>query len=311
MPEAKTDDTTIEDDPKEVSGIPPTLDQVHQMNQAKLEGEDANENQGNEDDDASGAEDDTADGSNDGDDADDASGDAGEAEPTEPTEDKGEPATPEPPAVAATVDSDITQKGEGKIPIKDAEGKTYYFNNRDEVPEDFEPANYKALMDASTLFARKETKDEAAQVANEAREREDVMAADTKARTEAMQKSWQEDITKMTTAGILPKDTKKNEAAADEVYAYIESEMKTGNIITSFSQAYKGMMYDREQAKRVEDQKKIDEDKKKRGGMVQSGSGGTGTPVTGARGNRVIEAPPVGAGLDAVHRRAVEQLETS
>lgn len=328
-PDSDADDNkNVEDDPKdpkEVSGIPPTLDQVHSMSQAKVEEEDADE--------ASNTDDD-----NDADDPDGAAGtkkpavvDDGESGDEEVPEDDAEgeddatvdldaggagdsvPVVPDavtPPVAdkaAPELDADTAKPGAGKIAIKDAEGKTFYFNNRDEMPEDFEPENYKALMNAASLFAKKEIADEAAAADAEAKAKADAEVAETKARTDAMQAEWERDADDLSSAGFLPKEPKKLEAAKSEVYTYIEDELKKGNVISNFKQAYKSMMYDKEQAKKEADQKKIDQAKKDRGAIVQSGSS-SGAPSGGSTRGKVLEAPPSGVGLDAVHNRAIEQL---
>lgn len=310
--DSTVDDTNknVEDDPKEVSGVAPTLDQVHQINQAKVEEEDA-KNEDNADDskdkadDTAGDDDSNVDDTSDTDDSTDGDDEATDTPPETPSVDK--PETPAPTEPAAQLDSDTSKPGEGKIAIKDAEGKTSYFNSRDEMPEDFEPASYKALMDAAAQFAKKETADEQAAAEAKVKAEADAEVAEAKKRTDALQVEWDKDATDLTSIGFLPKDPKKNEAAKNEVYDYIEKELKDGNIITSFKQAYKSMMYDKEQAKSEEAQKKIDQTKKDRGAMVQGGNG-PGTASSGSTRGKVIEAPPQGVGLDAVHARAIEQL---
>lgn len=291
MADAK-EDKTVEDDQKEVSGVAPTLDEVHAMNQAKVEAEDGDESAKDKDDGegAESAEDE------------DAKDDEDVVEESEKPEVK-EPVKPEPPAEATDEpDLDITKNVKGKVAIKNTEGKVFYFNNLDEVPDDFEPASYKALMTGTTALLQKKQHDEAAAKDAETKVQTDANAAATK----AMQEDWEKDAADLTSVGFLPKGD-KNEAAKTEVYNYIESEMKKGNIITSFKQAYKNMMFDKQQEVDKEKQKELDDAKKKRGSIVQGG-GGSDAGTTNNRGGRVFEAPPTGVGLDAVHARALNSL---
>lgn len=317
MSEADTDDENknVEDDskdPKEVSGVAPTLDQVHQLTQRQLEEEAENEA---DDNDSSEEDEEEVDDEQEGDEAGGGSGDddeAGDDEGKEPVVPEPKPVAPQDDSNAKSapeLDSDTSKPGKDKVAIKDAEGKTHYFNNRSEVPMDFEPASYKELMDASATFTRKEIKDEETTAKNEADAADAAEKEETKKRTEAMQVEWERDFADLTSSGLIPKDATKNEAAKQEVYDYIAAELAKNNVITNVKQAYKSMMYDKQQAEREDEQKKTNEAKKKRGGVVQpggNGAGGSGTAVRG--GGKVFEAPPPGVGLDAVHNRAVEQL---
>lgn len=317
-------DDTVQDDPIDVnkSGTAPSLDQVHQLNQAHVEAEDdaAAEEAGDDAGDDAGAagdEDDAGAGDDAGDDdagaGDDDAG-AG-ADDTPPAPVVPEPVTPPatPPETPAAPDTDITKNGDGKVAIKDADGNTFYFNNLDEVPEDFEPASYKSLMVGTKALLVKEQNDD--QAAKDAKVSEE-QAAHLKA-TEDMQNGWEADATSMVRAGTLPNEPKKLEAVKNKVYDYIESELQTyqktngaeGSIQTSFSTAYKNMMYDEQQAANATKQQEINDAKKKRGGIVQGGSGADAAPPTAPRGGgRIIEAPPSGVGLDAVHAKATSQL---
>jgi hypothetical protein len=307
-------DDVVQDDPAEPAGAPPSLDQVHTINQAQVEKEDEDAAE-EEDQDADAGDDDTTDGDGSG----EGDGDADAGSDTEGTDDQDAgdsddegagsdnntdtpPAkTPEP---TTQLDSDISKNGEGKVAIKDAEGKTFYFNNLDEVPDDFEPASYKSLMIGTKALMEKEQNDKKAEADRAA---DEVKQAHIEA-TQKMQDSWESDASELVRSGAFPNDPKKLEAAKSEVYDYIESELKKGNVITSFNQAYKSMMYDKQQQDNKDKQKEIDDAKKKRGGIVQSGSGANASDTKGARGNKVIEAPPAGVGLDAVHARAISTL---
>lgn len=296
-------DDTVEDDPVEVTGVAPTLDQVHQMNQSKVEQEDADE----EDLSGDNADDTTED---DEDESGAAGGDSEDDSEGEPVVTTPEPVVDKPvetPAAAAddtTLDTDITKNVKGKVAIKDAEGNTAYFNNLDEVPDDFEPASYKALMVGTKALLQKE-QDDAAAAKDAQTSAEQAAHLDA---TNKLQESWESDASALVQKGLLPNEPSKLASAKEEVYAYIESEMKKGNIITSFNQAYKSLMYDKQQAKAEEDQKNLNDAKKKRGAIVQGGSGGDSGGSSNTRGNKVIEAPPTGVGLDAVHARAIASL---
>lgn len=305
---ANKDEVVVDDkDPKEVSGIPPTLDQVHEITQRKLEDEDAEQVDDDKSEDKD--EDPTDDDKPDVDEDDEPTGDedspvADEDEPDKKSDELPAPTTPEDSSsTTPQLDTDITKNAQNKVAIEGLDGKTYYFNNIAEVPDDFEPATYKKLMVGIDALNDKKVKDQA----DQAKADEDAIVADNKKRADDMQVSWEKDADVLTSAGFLPKDAVKNAAAKEEVYDYMEAEMKKGNVITNFTQAYKAMMFDKEQEQKVEEQKKINDAKKKRGGTVQAGSGGAQSTGGGNRG-KVIEAPPSGAGLDAVHNAAIRDL---
>jgi len=295
-------DDAAQDDQKDKPAVAPNLDQVHALSQAKVEEEDANAEVSTGDDDESGADDD---GNN------DATDDSDKADDTTSTDTKNreEPDDLGTDTEVTKVDKpavelDIEKNGEGKVAIKSADGKTYYFNGFSEIPEDFEPATYKELMRGVDALRDKRHKDEQAAAEAEKKETEEQH----KKATEAMQKSWDADATALVEAGVLPKEAAKLEKAKGEVYDYIEKEMKAGNIITSFKQAYKGMMYDRQQEAEAKRVKELNDAKKKRGAIVQGGSGGSDGDGKPQPRSRVIEAPPTGLSLDAIHNRAINSL---
>lgn len=300
MPTTVIDDTN-KDEAVEVKGQAPTLDEVHARNQAKVEAEDAaNENTADNEDDADSQGSDAGDAGTDDDaDADAATGDDDAGTVTVETT---PPVTvaPDKPAV----ELDIEKNGPGKVAIKDSLGKTWYFNNTDEVPDDFEPASYKALMVGNKALWQKEQSD-AKQAADE-KEKEafDARAAESKRLVD----NWTTESEQLASTGLLPKDAAKRQAVENEVYEYMESEMKKGNIISSFTQAFKALAFDKQQEADNKRQKEINDAKKKRGSIVQGGSGADKVTTTGRGGGRMIEAPPSGASLDAVHQRAISQL---
>lgn len=301
------DDDTIQDDPT-VSPVAPSLDQVHAIEQNRVEGEDEVEQEAadavaanDEDDDA---DDNSGDESGDGQ-ADSEQDDSGDGDVGDEDDDTVPPVVTPPAPIESTdeLNSDITKNGPGKVAIRDSEGNTLYFNNLDEVPDTFDPASYKALMVGTKALYDKEVKDNQriAEVQAEAERDANV------ARAKVLEDSWVTDAKELTNSGVLPKGD-KNAAAVEEVYSYIESEMKKGNIITSFKQAYKQMAYDKLQTESSDKQKEIDDVKKKRGGIVQSGGGGS-EPSPSQRGpGKIIEAPPQGAGLDAIHSNVLRSL---
>lgn len=297
MPEPE--DTVIED--QKTPTVTPTLDQIHAISQAKVEEEDEN--------DATTIDED----STEGDDSDeDVSTDTGDTDAEEDTStDVKEDVLDERPASRTAdiaestteLDEDITQKGKDKVAVKDINGTTFYFNNLSQVPKDFEPVSYAEMMVATGQLIRKEDRDiKAAEDAQTRAQQEAHAEATTK-----LQEAWEIDAGKLVNAGALPKDPTKLEAAKAEVYDYIEKEMKDGNIITSFTQAFKGLQYDKQQEAQAKKQKDLNDAKKKRGSIVQGGGGGGDTDGPSRR-TKVIEAPPSGVGLDRIHQRALESL---
>lgn len=322
-----------QDDPQEVTGqVPPTLDQVHALNQSKVESDDADAPADDDaaDDDANTGDDDAATGTSDDagdsdsdadddaagdDDSDDdaAAGDDDAADDLSPAT-NDEPETPDAPAETPTKDTDIEKPGDGKVQIMDAAGKKFYFNDLDEIPEDFEPASYKELMRGTKDLLRKEESDvKAAEQATADAE----VAANKKAAND-MQDSWEAEASVLTTNGTFPNEPAKLQAAKEEVYGYMESELqkfnktggKEGGVYTSFTQAYKAMKFDQAEVARAKAAKDTSDTKKKRAAMVQGGGGGGGNPTGGNKTNRgrIIEAPPQGAGLDAVHNHIKNTL---
>lgn len=230
---------------------------------------------------AEGDDDDKADEDDDQDDADDA-------KDKDTTRDKPAP----------ELDTDITKPGEGKIAVKDTDGTTYYLNNAEELPDDFEPENYKQFAIATQKLWVK-AQDDAQDKADA--EKQAVIEANAAA-VKSIQDNWESDITRLTDSGVLPKDETERQAVVDGVWGYMKAELKKGITIDSWEQAYKAYSFDQRQAKDVEEQKKIDAEKKRRGGMVQGGNAPAGGKT------KTIEGPPMGVGLDRVHERTLAQL---
>jgi hypothetical protein len=318
MPKQEGDDAGADDDKK--TGPAPTLEQVHDIESSRLE-DDGGDDGASETKKAEGEEDgaagtDAGDEGKDTDDDEDKGGadDGKDSADDDQDEDKapasgddgGRLPDTKPAESTAELNTDIKKPGEGKVAIKNADGETFYFNSTEEVPDDFEPVSYKALMEGTKALMRKEDSD--AQAAKDADEQR--LADESAKRAKDMQDSWDKDVKTLTDDGVFPKDPKENEAMQGEVLDYISDQLKKGRVLTDFSQAYKAMMYDKEQVEKKTETKKKNDTKSKRGSVVQGGSGGSGesNQATGRGGGRVLEAPPSGAGLDAVHQRATADL---
>lgn len=319
---AATDTNENDQDGESANAIPPTLDQIHSVEQARVEQEDADadtDGDDNTDENKEDAEADSSDGAKTDTDGSDNGASVGDDDANDDNDDNGakskstdgatdtraddKTTTPSEPTTPL-VNPDITQNAEGKVAIEDAEGKTFYFNNLDELPNDFEPATYKGWMVATKALLRKEDTD----LANKTKADEAAAQGVQRERAEALEKSWDIDAADLTSAGLFPKDETKNLAAREEVLNYMEAEMKKGNTISSFKQAFKAMSFDKEQAAKAEAQKQEDGAKKKRGGVVQPGSGGSTAPPATNRGGKVIQGPPSGATLDQVHTHVTSDL---
>lgn len=284
----------ILNDNEEAVVAPVDLDRVHELTTQKLEAEVVDEpDEPKELDDAPKDEEPKDE------DKDTGTGDDG----TKDDEDKDdEPDEVVPPVVAKVdevvpdepiIDTDITKDGTGKISVVDSEGNTFYFNNMNEVPDDFEPESYKAWGVFTSNMAIKVQSD-----AKAAEERQIAQnAKQQQAEIDAVTESWDKDIDVLTKGGVLPADKKERETAIGDTYAYIASKLGDGIVIDSFAEAHKAMMYDRHQeqiAKEKEAKAKI---VKEKGAKILSGTGGiSGKPKS-------PEALPVGTSLDAVHAR--------
>lgn len=201
-----------------------------------------------------------------------------------------EPPKPVAPEPTPELNTDTTKNAAGKIAVKDSDGTTHYFNNLDEVPDDFEPATYKEWGKAVQDFADKRQSDRAAD--NERKIADNAKAQ--QAEIDQVTEDWQKDIASMTKSGALPADEKTRETEVGDVYAYISKQLSKGKIIDSFEEAHKAMKYEEWQAKEKVKAEKLKKDK---GSVVMSGSGGSsGKP-------KAIDPLPAGIGLDAVHAR--------
>jgi len=295
----------LEDNDKIEENPPVDLDRVHEQTVNELEAETAHANEEDEskDDDSVTPENEQ----------DDSGNDAGKPDNDEAGEgEEGDDTTTVPPEVAPTVeapqpkvetpapvvepvlDTDITKNGNGKIGIKDSEGNQYYFNNMDELPDDFEPESYKAFGVFNSQMAVKAQSD--ARVAEEQRARKD--AETQQAEIDEVTQRWDKEIEVLTKGGVLPTDEKEREAEVGDTYAYIAKNLSDGVVIDSFAAANKAMKFDREQEAKAKANKAKAEATKKRGSMVMGGGGGTPSGT-----KKETEPLPAGTSLDAVHAK--------
>jgi hypothetical protein len=288
-----------------VAGNIPSLDEVHDRTLDKLESEDEGDDSSKEDNNSdtddsdddsedSGDSDADSDSDTDGknDDGDEKSGSADSDDKSSSSEADSK-STPE-------LNTDIEKPGEGKVAIKGFDGKTYYFNSVDEVPDDFEPENYKSLMIGFDQLRDKKEADHQAAKAAATKEHNERVAA----RTKELEDSWDSDIDSLTKAKVLPADTKERQAIIDGVFDYMDKALEGGKPIDNFATAYKAYMYDKQQEENAKRDDKVKDAKKDRGSIVQDG--GTKAPASGK--NKVISGPPPGVSLDQVHERALGSL---
>jgi len=288
-----------------------TLAQVHEKTVIELENEESKEGDEKDGDDKkdedAGSDADKGDDAGDGgsdDEADGGKGDSDDAsgsddEPAKPVEPKraedGDKSAPE-------LDTDTTKNAKGKVSVKDFEGKTHYFNDLEEVPDDFEPSSYKEWGRAVQKFtdsAQTSRKDAAdAEVKKEDDERT--------ARVQAIQADWDKDEKSLVDQKLIPSEPKERQAVVDAVHEVMRDKLSRGKVV-DFETAFEihSAKQDKDEDKAAIDKK--NEDKKKRAGMVAgSGSGASAKPA-GNQG-RTIEAPPSGLTLDDMHASVVGSL---
>lgn len=197
--------------------------------------------------------------------------------------DEETPQTPEPKEdkSAPELDSDITKPGEGKIAVKTFDGKTIYLNNLDELPEDFEPANYKEFAKATLELNAKAFKEANEQAEAEAKAEEDAQVA----RVQTIRDGWKSEVETLTKEGALPKDEKERAKIVDGVYDLMRKEGKQGRTYPSWRVAHEVFEARQAKAAQAEKQKQINETKKKQGGAVMSSgsNAAVGTSNVGLR----------------------------
>lgn len=217
-------------------------------------------------------------------------------------DDEDEPEVKEQPAL----DTDITKEGEGKIALKNADGDIFYFNNLNEVPDDFEPISQVQWAKADRAFRDKEQTELVDRTNQFEQEREREVAS--------LNKSWREDIATLTKTGELPKDKADRKAVVEEVFAFMQAELeavkddkdKARRVIDSFADTFERYQYRKDQIAKIEatnkDKKEKSDLKKDKGSRVTA----SGNKPAGK--GKVIEAPPAGLGLDALHESVLGSL---
>lgn len=275
----------------------PTPDSVHEETIRELEAEDSKDESGSDTSDNGDVNPGDAEADGDGSKSDEGTKEEVPEEKPDATDDVEEPVLPTD-VKQPELNTDTLKPGEGKVAVKAFDGKTYYFNNDSEIPDDFEPASYKENMRAAKEFAIKEQRDQAA----EDQRQQETVTAETQARVKTIQDGWDSDIATLTTAGNLPKDAKERQTVVDEVYTYMEGELKKGVVIDSFEQAWKAVQYDKVIAERANKQEEVNNKKKERGSLVQSGG-------TASSSKSIYNtAPPTGTSLDDLHAQVLGSL---
>lgn len=227
---------------------------------------------------------------------------AAQAANTKPAEDA--PQAPVEPAV----DDDITKPGNYKTEFTDLDGNKFYVSDMDQLPDDFEPASQKEYGKSIQSLTREQSKLDADKQAYAA----DKTTFDNTTQIQTLQKSWTDDIVRLTTEKVLPADPAQRKQVVEGVFEVMESEMKKGNVIDSWPVAHE-LYQAREKAKAdaaaAEAAKKNqDASRKKSGGKVMGGGNGAGSGGGGSGRGKVIEGPPAGVGLDAVHQKVMGSL---
>lgn len=232
----------------------------------------------------------------------DDGGDEDNDEPVKPT--APEVPTPKAPEPAAELDTDITKPGDTKVEVKDFDGKSFYFNNLDEIPDDFEPASYKVFAKAVSNLTIKSQQD----AQRQASEAEEYERTQTEERMQAIRAGWEKDINSLVDEKLLPKDEKERQDITDQVFHYMNSQLEKGRVL-DFEPAFKAWSYEQERDERAGRVKKEQAEKKQRGArVVGAGSGSGATPNRSASQGRTIEAPPTGLSLDDIHSSVLGSL---
>jgi hypothetical protein len=225
---------------------------------------------------------------------DDAADDKADDTPVDKPDDKAdEPVLPDVPDF----------KPEPKVQIKDYEGNVHEFDKIEDVPDDFEPASYKEWGVAVQNFVHKD-----------AAERKQLDAIEkTKADKERIERineikaEWDKEVVALTADKRLPEDAKERAKVIDSVYNLMGEENKQGRQIDSFTHAYEIYNYRQGLKQQDDDRQKAIDIKKSKGSMVMSSGSGVSGEAKPKQG-RVIEAPPTGISLDAIHENVLGSL---
>lgn len=222
------------------------------------------------------------------------------------------PPAPEPPValpekeeLPVEPDTDTSKPGKDKVAIKDYNGTQFYFNNLDEVPDDFEPQSYKTWARAVQQFSDKAIEERKAESERAAREAE----LENTVRVERIKKGWQDDIAQLDKDKALPTEQKDRQTTIDAVFSLMNEELAKGRIL-DFAPAFEIYQFrnGKDEAKERADQQA--QEKKDRGSRVQgagSGSNSSGNVRSNAAG-RIVEAPPSGVSLDDIHSSVLGSL---
>lgn len=236
----------------------------------------------------------------------DKSGDPDEEESEEdqpPPPDKTDKGEEEKELTPPEHDDDVTKPGKYKAKFVDEEGKEYFVEDMDQLPDDFEPRSQKDYGKSIFELGQKRSLAEKDQATYETAKAEKDRADTVK----ELRANWNSDIERLTKDKTLPEDPKEREKVIEGVYGLMASEMKKGKALNSWEYAHE--IYQSRQAKKAaaaknteEEQRLKDEaaEKKKQGAKVM-GSGSGGAPKK----STVRQAPPMGTTLDTVHQSTV------
>jgi hypothetical protein len=184
------------------------------------------------------------------------------------------------------------------VEVKDYEGTVHKFKNFDDIPDDFEPQNYKEFARFTVAMNTKLAND---QKREQDRLREEA-DRDRESRIKQIKDSWEKDIQSLTKSKELPVEEKEREKVVAGVYEVINEHLADSKVI-DFAPAFEIYQYRQMKAQSQERKNKEIDEKKDRASLIQ----GQGTPTPSSRSN-VREAPPSGVSLDAVHESVLENL---
>lgn len=195
------------------------------------------------------------------------------------------------------VNTDITENVVGKIAVKNIEGETFYFNNLNEVPDDFEPISAVAWSKADKQFKDKEIID-----AKHAQDR-----AEAESNQKAIQdlaNRWKQEAEVLDKLGELPKDKAEREKVVAKVFSHMRKVgQEEKRVVESFTEAFKEIKDAEAKAKEEKEKKEAADLKKKKGSSVAGSNSGAST----GRINK-MQGVPAGVSLDAVHESIMGTL---
>ena len=198
------------------------------------------------------------------------------------------------------LDTDIKKSIEGKVAVKNVEGETMFFNNINEVPDDFEPENAKQWGVAVLKLAENVQK----RNENISEREEKVQEKNQATRAVEIQDGWRKEQEALAEDGLLPKNPEARQPIVDKVYKVIMDELAEGKPVGSWTQAFNIYEAGRMRAEAADKNKKKDDKKSEQGNKIQSG----GTPSPKGTTKEEHESPPAGATLDSVHAKTMGSL---